>query len=228
MMDEDLAGWQAPPRPARISLPGSTVSLDPLDPVRHVGGLWQELATDPGLWDFMAYGPFPDANALSAFLTECAGAADPLYFAIIDRRRGVALGWLSLMEIRPEHGVIEIGNILLGPSLQRSKGATEAFFLAATHAFDLGYRRLEWKCNAGNTRSRSAALRYGFSYEGVFRQHMVIKGRNRDTAWFSLLDKEWPMRRAALAAWLDAGNFDAAGKQIVALREIDVRTTPDS
>jgi RimJ/RimL family protein N-acetyltransferase len=140
-----------------------------------------------------------------------------LFFAIVDRAQGMALGWLALMEMRPVHGVIEIGNIVFAPRLQKTRASTEAVFMAARHVFELGYRRLEWKCNAANLPSRRAAQRYGFAYEGLFRQHMVVKGRNRDTAWFALTDEDWPARQAALSAWLEAGNFDARGRQRSAL-----------
>ena len=217
MMDVDLARWQAPPPPERVTLSGALVDLVPLDAARHGASLWREVATSPDLWEFMTYGPFADEAAFTTFLAARACERDPLFFAILDRAKGEALGWLALMEIRPSHGVVEIGNILFGPRLQKTRAATEAIFLAAAHVFALGYRRLEWKCNAVNLRSRRAALRYGFTEEGVFRQHMVVKGRNRDTAWFALLDCDWPARHAAFSAWLDARNFDAQGRQLRAL-----------
>lgn len=140
---------------------------------------------------------------------------DQIYHAVVDVETGRAEGRVSFMRMDPANGVIETGAILFGPRLARSRGATEAIYLQARHVFDdLGYRRLEWKCDAENAPSRRAALRFGFVYEGIFRQHMVIKGRNRDTAWFAMLDHEWPARKAAFEAWLDPANFDAQGRQV--------------
>ncbi len=145
-------------------------------------------------------------------------AQDSIFYAIIPTATGAAAGYASFMRMEPAHGVIEVGNIMLSPSLQRTTAATEAMYLMACHIFDLGYRRYEWKCNAENLPSRRAALRYGFTFEGIFRQHTVVKGRNRDTAWFSMLDHEWPARKAAFEAWLDPANFDAQGVQLKGLR----------
>ncbi len=142
---------------------------------------------------------------------------DRIFFATISAEIGAAAGYASFMRMDPANGVIEVGNILLSPALQRTTAATEAMYLMARHVFDLGYRRYEWKCNAANLPSRRAAERLGFTFEGIFRQHMVIKGRNRDTAWFSMLDHEWPDRKAAFEAWLDPANFDADGRQRTAL-----------
>ena len=174
---------------------------------------------DPALWDFLPYGPFSTPDRYENWVKENAAADDPLFFTIVDGEdpAGVA----SFLRIAPQHGVIEIGHIWFGAALQRTPAATEAIFLMARHAFDdLGYRRLEWKCDAANLRSRRAAERFGFRFEGVFRQHMVVKGRNRDTAWYALLDSEWPRARKAFEAWLDAGNFDADGRQRSALAEL--------
>ena len=149
-----------------------------------------------------------------------AGAA-ALFFAIVPRTGGRAEGYASYMRMDPGNGVIEVGNILLSPSLQRTVPATEAMYLMARHVFeDLGYRRYAWKCNANNAPSRRAALRYGFTFEGIFRQHMVIKGQNRDTAWFSMLDSEWAARKADFESWLDPANFDAVGRQLKSLRQL--------
>ena len=168
-------------------------------------------AGDLGL---LPYGPFEDEAALAAQLEANAASEDPLFYAIIDLRDGRAGGVASYLRITPEHGVIEIGHIWLGLGLQRTREATEAIFLLARHAFDdLGYRRFEWKCNAANAASRSAAERFGFTFEGIFRQHQIVKGRNRDTAWYAILDHEWPAIRASFEAWLDDANFDEAGHQ---------------
>src|SRR5207244_2628085 len=158
--------------------------------------------------------PFAGKSEFMRWLEERAVLKDPLAYTIIDRAAGAARGIATLMSIEPEHGSIEIGHIWLSPQLQRTRQATEAIFLMARYAFDeLGNRRLEWKCNADNAASRRAAERYGFVFEGIFRQHRVIKGRNRDTAWYSITDGEWPMRRAAFEAWLSADNFDTSGRQ---------------
>ena len=163
-------------------------------------------------WRYMSEGPFASRADFDAAFERNAGSTDPLFFAIVDNATGVAVGQASYLRIEPRHRVIEVGNIIFTPALQRSSGATEAMYLMARHAFeDLGYRRYEWKCNALNQPSRRAALRLGFVFEGVFRQHMIIKGRNRDTAWFAMLDSEWPLRRTNLERWLAPSNFDSAG-----------------
>jgi len=205
--------------PAHRALVGTRVRLEPLDPERHAGDLLAAAAGDPKLWDYLPYGPFADADELQAWLAEHAASTDPLFLAIIDTATERACGVVSYLRIAPEHGSIEIGHIWFGAPLQRTPAATETIYLLARHAFDdLGNRRLEWKCDAANARSRRAAERFGFTFEGVFRQHMIVKGRNRDTAWFSLLDSEWPAARAAFEAWLAPANFDADGRQRSALR----------
>jgi RimJ/RimL family protein N-acetyltransferase len=176
---------------------------------------------DRNLWDFLGYGPFADEAELAAWIRSNAGGDDPLFFAIVDAATGEPRGVASYLRIEPEHGVIEIGHIWFGAALQRTPAATEAIYLLARQAFDdLGYRRLEWKTDARNERSRRAAERFGFTFEGVFRQHMVIKGSNRDTAWYALLDHEWPAARRAFEAWLDPENFDREGRQRRSLAEL--------
>lgn len=215
------------PRPARaperVVLEGRFARLEPLDPDRHGRDLWREVVGHDRIWDYMAYGPFGSEAEFLAWLKTRAKLGDPLHFAVLDRATGRALGWATLMEIRPAHGVIEIGNILFSPALQKTRVATEAIFLLMTHAFeDLGNRRFEWKCDDRNAPSKRAAGRFGFTFEGLFRQHMIIKGRNRDTAWFSILDREWPDVKRAFAAWLAPDNFDADGRQragLAAIRE---------
>ena len=208
--------------PQRVALDGRFCRLEPLDVARHADSLWAAVGGHDGIWDYMSYGPFADATTLRAFLTERQASDDPLFYAVLERSSGRALGWLSLMEIRPQHGVIEVGQVLFSPSLQRTPLATEAVALVAAYVFDdLGYRRFEWKCNNLNEGSKRAALRFGFAFEGIFRQHMIIKGRNRDTAWFSMLDSEWPARRAAFAQWLDPSNFDADGRQKTSLSALN-------
>jgi RimJ/RimL family protein N-acetyltransferase len=203
--------------PAREVLRGGRVRLEPLS-TAHAEDLFAAAAGDPHLWDYLPYGPFEDVEAMRAHLAAQAASEDPLFFAIVDSD-GRACGVASYLRIEPAHGCIEIGHIWFGASLQRTPAATEAIYLLARHAFDdLGNRRLEWKCDAANARSRRAAERFGFTYEGVFRQHMIVKGRNRDTAWFALLDGEWPAARAAFEAWLAPSNFDADGRQRTPLR----------
>ncbi|WP_245450084.1 GNAT family N-acetyltransferase [Chelatococcus asaccharovorans] len=204
--------------PARTVLPGRYCRLEPLEAARHAPDLWRALAGHDRLWDFLMQGPFADEADFTAYLAEREDRSEALFYIVVDAANGQAVGWASLMEIRPAHGVIEVGNVLFSPLLQRTPMATEAIALLAAYVFDeLGYRRFEWKCNALNAASRRAAVRFGFTFEGIFRQHMIVKGKNRDTAWFAMLDSEWPARRATFAAWLDPANFDADGQQRIAL-----------
>jgi len=213
--------WTPARAPQPRPLQGRYVRLEPLDPVRNGADLWQALQAedraDPNLWHFLPYGPFADQAVFLAWLTTQAQGRDPLFYAVIDPHEGRALGQLSLMSIVLEHGSIEIGHVAFGGRMQRTPLATEAVYLLMQEAFALGNRRLEWKCDNANTRSKRAAERLGFSYEGLFRQHRVVKGRNRDTAWFSLLDHEWPRVDAGFQRWLAAENFDAEGRQRNAL-----------
>lgn len=212
-----LPGWTPPVAPERVILTGSTVRLERVDPVRHAAALFSAShgpSTDPALWDYMSVGPFADEADFSNWLQTAAASSDPLFFAVIDQTTGLPSGMVSYLRITPQHGVIEIGNIWFGAAIQRTRQATESIFLLARHVFDeLGYRRLEWKCDALNARSRRAAERFGFRYEGLFQQHMVIKGRNRDTAWFAMLDRDWPVIRAAFERWLSPENFAEDGSQ---------------
>jgi RimJ/RimL family protein N-acetyltransferase len=199
-----------------MTFEGQYVMLEPLDADRHGEALWESVGGDANaaLWQWMPDGPFPDRASLDAVLRAKAVSKDPLFFAIVDRASGLAHGHASLMRDEPKHRVIEVGGIMYSPALRRTHGATEAMYLLARHAFDaMGYRRYEWKCNALNGPSRAAALRLGFAFEGIFRQHMLIKGVNRDTAWFSMLDSEWPARRAEFERWLDPANFTPDGRQ---------------
>jgi RimJ/RimL family protein N-acetyltransferase len=216
-----LADWQPRPRPARVALAGAYCRLEPLDPARHGDGLFAA-SMAPGAEDrFRFLFESPDDRAgFEAWLVRAAAAEDPLYFAVIDRASGRCEGRQALMRIVPEHGVIEVGGILWGPAIARTRVATDALFVSARHAFDeLGYRRFEWKCNARNAPSIRAARRFGFKYEGTFRQHMVSKGQNRDTAWFSITDGEWPRLCRAFERWLAPANFDAQGRQLARLEE---------
>ncbi len=216
MPQQPLRDWQPAPTPAREALNGQYVRLEPLDPARHGDDLWQALQgpdSDPLLWDYLPYGPFGQRADFDAWLSRHAASQDPLFFAVVEPGIGRAQGLLSYLNIATQHGSIEIGHICYGRVMQRSVQASEVIYLLARHAFANGYRRLEWKCNNDNARSKRAAERFGFSYEGLFRQHMVIKGRNRDTAWYSIIDSEWPQCRAAFERWLAADNFDAEGLQ---------------
>ena len=214
--------------PAHRPLIGTRVRLEPLDPDRHAADLLAAAQGDPRLWDYLPYGPFADAAELRTWLAERATSTDPLFLTVVDVATGRAAvatgraaGVVSYLRIEPEHGCIEIGHIWFGAALQRTPAATETIYVLARHAFDdLGNRRLEWKCDAANARSRRAAQRFGFTFEGVFRQHMIVKGRNRDTAWFSILDSEWPALRAAFEAWLAPENFDAEGRQRNPLKNV--------
>jgi RimJ/RimL family protein N-acetyltransferase len=221
---DDLQTWIPREHPSRETLTGELVRLEPLSAEHHAADLWeaaQGAESDPALWDWMGYGPFPDEQAFAKWVLSHTTTLDPLFFAVVDIASGKAQGMVSYLRIEPAHGVIEIGHIWFGGVLQRTRGATEAIYLLARHAFDdLGYRRLEWKCNAKNARSRNAALRFGFTFEGVFRQHFIVKGRNRDTAWFSIIDREWPAIRQGFEQWLDATNFDAAGVQKRSLADV--------
>lgn len=209
--DLKYPGAKAPPK---TPIDGSSVRLEPIDPARHVADLYELSKGDDTIWNYLGYGPFADAGAMRTWLDGCAASPDPLYFAIVDKASGRAVGMTSFMRIDAKSGAIEIGNIWFAPILQKTRQATEAIFLQMREVFDRwSYRRLEWKCNARNAPSRAAAARFGFTYEGLFRQHMIIKGRSRDTAWFAMLDGEWPETRAAFERWLDPKNFDAAGKQ---------------
>jgi RimJ/RimL family protein N-acetyltransferase len=213
--------WRPVQRPARSPIAGQSVVLEHLDPARHGEQLFAATEGAEETWFYLPYGPFAGKDDFIAWLESRAPLDDPLAFTIIDREAAAARGIATFMSIEPEHGVIEIGHIWLSPQLQRTRQATEAIYLMARHAFDvLGYRRLEWKCDAANAPSRRAAERFGFVFEGVFRQHRVIKGRNRDTAWYSITDREWPVRRAAYEAWLSPENFDSSGRQRRSLAEL--------
>ena len=221
----DLAQWTPARPPARQAvLQGARVRLEPLDAGRHAAQLYAAShgdGTDPRLWDYLPYGPFADAAAYASWVQRHQDGDDPRFYAIVDEATGRAAGVASYLRIEPEHGVIEIGHIWFGGALQRTPEATEAIYVLARHAFDdLGHRRLEWKCDAANARSRAAAERFGFAYEGTFRQHLIVKGRNRDSAWFSLLDGEWPAARAAFEAWLAPAHFGPDGTQRRRLQDL--------
>lgn len=206
--------------PERIALDGSHVSVVPLHPERHGDALYRATHGQhrEDLWRYLSVGPFACRSEFDEYLRRSAAQDDPLFFTIVEKTTHTPVGMATYLRITPVHRVIEVGHLLFGPALQRTAGATEAMYLMAKHVFeDLGYRRYEWKCHAMNTASRNAALRLGFRFEGIFRQHMIVKGRNRDTAWFSMLDSEWPECKAAFERWLSPSNFDAEGKQVRSL-----------
>lgn len=217
-----MRDWAPRPRPAREPLEGRYCRLEPLDAARHGDGLFAA-SMAPGAEERFRYlfETPQDRPAFDAWLASREGLDDPLFFAVIDRATGRTEGRQNYSRITPEHGVIEIGSILWGPAIAGTRVATEAFYLFARHAFEaLGYRRFEWKCDSRNEPSRRAASRFGFTYEGIFRQHMVVKGESRDTAWYSMIDLEWPALRAAFDAWLSPENFDTSGAQRARLAEL--------
>jgi len=221
---EPLPDWQPRPRPSRVTLTGLYCRLEPLDAHRHANALFAAYsqAADPARdWTYLSVGPFADAQDFRAYIEQISAQADPLYFAVVDLSTEQPLGTLALMNQRPEHGVVEVGFVVFSPALQRSRLATEAQFLLMRYVFDeLGYRRYEWKCDSLHQRSRAAALRLGFRYEGTFRQAIVYKQRSRDTAWFSIIDKDWLQVSAAFCEWFRPENFDANGEQVTRLQEL--------
>ncbi len=215
-MSGELKNWQARPRPERTVLEGRHVRLEPLNAGRHGDGLYTVATADDAEQRFRwLFESRPESReAFQTWLEKVEASEDPLFFAVIDKASGEIAGRQTLMRIEPAHGVIEIGNVLWGAQIARKPAATEAQYLFARHVFDdLGYRRYEWKCNNRNEPSKRAAERFGFSFEGIFRQHMIVKGENRDTAWYSMIDSEWPSLRNAYEGWLDPGNFDSDGNQ---------------
>ena len=213
--------WRAPPAPAGLTLHGDYCRLERLDGESHAHDLFTANAADLDnrIWTYLPYGPFGSLHEYRTCMDDLCSKDDPLFYAIIDDHSGRALGVASYLRINPRDGAIEVGHINFSPLLQRTVMATEAMFLMLRHAFDdLGYRRYEWKCDALNAASRRAALRLGFTFEGIFRQATMYKQRNRDTAWYSIIDTEWPALRLAYEKWLRHDNFDG-GKQISRLQE---------
>lgn len=211
--------WTPCPFPPAKVLQGRWCRLEPLDPNRHLDDIWQAMDGHESVWDWLPATLPPSREAYRELLTSMAGKAGIIPFAVIDEADGKAKGHLWMMEIRPEHGVFEVGWITYSPSMQRTRRATEAVYLVGDYGFSLGYRRYEWKCNNRNEPSKRAAQRFGFQYEGLFRQHQVVKGENRDTAWFSILDGEWPKVGQAFRNWLAPENFDAQGQQKTSLAD---------
>ncbi|WP_405054095.1 GNAT family N-acetyltransferase [Tabrizicola sp.] len=215
-----VAGWSVPRRPDQAVLQGRSVRLEPLEADAHASDLFDAFSGHDSLWDYMPYGPFGSASAYHRWAREREAGEDPRFFVLRDGATGLCGGVASFLRIAPEAGSIEVGHICIAPRMQRGVAATEAMALMMDWAFSAGYRRYEWKCNALNIASRRAAQRLGFSYEGVFRNHMVIKGRNRDSAWFSVIDSEWPALKEAYRTWLSPSNFDAAGRQLERLSDL--------
>jgi len=207
-------------RPERVELAGRYVKIVRLDAAAHAHALFEGARGDfeEELWRYMSNGPYASEGEMREWLAQGEKSQDPLFFTILDAVSGRPEGYCSLLRIDPPNRVIEVGHILYLPRFQRTAGGTEAMYLLARYVFEeLGYRRYEWKCNALNEPSRRAALRYGFTFEGIFRQHMIVKGKNRDTAWYSMLDGEWPERKRLFECWLAESNFDEQGRQKAAL-----------
>ena len=216
-----LSRWHSRPLPGPETHEGRYVRLVPLSAESHTADLWDGVQGHDEVWDYLADGPYAAEADLAAAIEQKAAGTVAVFLAIVPKSSGRAEGYASYMRIDPANGVLEVGNILMAPTLQKTTAATEAMYLMARHVFeDLGYRRYEWKCDSLNAASRAAAERLGFSFEGVFRQATVYKGRSRDTAWFAAIDAEWPALRAAFQAWLAPANFDADGRQRTRLSDL--------
>jgi RimJ/RimL family protein N-acetyltransferase len=217
-----VSNWTPPASPPRTPMTGSYCDVVPLDIEHHGDDLFQAFSHEGGAanWSYLPYGPFDDAISLKAWMQSACVSDDPLFHTIVDKPSGRPVGMASYLRITPSAGTIEVGHIHYSPLLQRTPAATEAMYLMMRRVFELGYRRYEWKCNALNRASRDAALRLGFSYEGVFRQALVVKGRNRDTAWYACVDREWPALKSAFEHWLSEANFDQEQRQRMSLSEL--------
>lgn len=223
LLGQDVVDWRAPPFPPHEAIEGRYCRLEPLDVARHAREIYEAQAADASgqRWTYLFNGPYADFAAYQQWCAASAASRDPQFYAVVDRSDGRACGSCALMRIEPKHGVIEVGNIYFAPRLARTRAATEAMFLLMRKAFTLGYRRYEWKCDSCNLPSRAAATRFGFSYEGMFRQAIVNKGRNRDTTWFAIIDADWHAGlQQAYLRWLDPGNFAADGRQKLRLSEL--------
>jgi RimJ/RimL family protein N-acetyltransferase len=217
--DNDLSQWKAPDLPQKIIHYGQYCQLEPLDKYPHLEKLWHAFTEDQNhsLWDYLAYGPFLDLESLKAFVEEKENIRGEQFFIVINSKTKEPLGFIAYGRLQPEAGSLEIGHVCFSPRLKRTTLATEAVYLLIDHCFQIGYRRCEWKCNALNINSKRAAERFGFQYEGCFRQATVVKGKNRDTDWYSIIDKEWPNLKLAYERWLSAANFDEYQQQIQSL-----------
>lgn len=209
-----VVGWTPPAEPgADLLLDGQYARLEPLRADTHAALLYRAFAGADAIWAYLPYGPFSSSAQYHRWVREIEYGRDPQFFAIFNKASGAYEGVASFLRINPSAGSIEVGHINFSPSLQRTPAASEAIFLMMSWAFEAGYRRFEWKCDALNATSRRSAERFGLSYEGIFRQAAVVKGRNRDTAWFAAIDSEWPALKEAFRAWLHPSNFDASGQQ---------------
>jgi RimJ/RimL family protein N-acetyltransferase len=220
---EPVNDWKPRERPARVRIEGKHCRVEPLDVEQHAADLFAAYgeARDASDWTYLFVGPFSDMEAFREYLTKAAASVDPLHYAVIDLASGKAVGTLALMRIEPAHGVIEMGSVTFSPSLKQTRLSTEAQYLLMRYVFDdLGYRRYEWKCDSLNAPSRKTALRLGFEFEGIFRQAVVYKGRNRDTAWYAIIDSDWPRIRRAFERWLADENFDDNGVQRASLAQL--------
>jgi RimJ/RimL family protein N-acetyltransferase len=217
-----IVDWKPPPRPPRDTMVGRFCRVEPLDPDRHATELHDAnaLDTEGRIWTYLPYGPFETLESYRGWINDHCRGDDPLFHAIVDTATGKAVGVASYLRITPASGSIEVGHINYSPLLQRTPAATEAMYLMMKRAFELGYRRYEWKCDALNAGSRAAAQRLGLSFEGVFRQATVYKGRNRDTAWYAAIDREWPALEEAFSRWLDPTNFDERGEHRIRLTDL--------
>ena len=217
-----LPGWRPPPAPPREPMAGRYCRVEPIDLERHARQLHEANMRDPSgrAFTYSGAGPFETFETYLEWIKSYCLGDDPLFHAIVDNVTGKAVGVASYLRIDVRNGVIEVGHLNYSPLLQRTRAATEAMYLMMKRAFELGYRRYEWKCDALNAPSRAAARRLGFSYEGVFRQAVVYKGRSRDTAWYAAIDSEWPELKAAFTRWLDPDNFDAQGRQRTSLSDL--------
>ncbi|PHQ98174.1 MAG: GNAT family N-acetyltransferase [Marinosulfonomonas sp.] len=219
-INEAMHGWSTRARPNSLKLEGHYTRLENLSAATHAAEIHAVNVLDESIWDYLYIGPYASEAEYRAWVESVENSADPVFLAIYDKEQNGWLGVATFMRIVPEMGVIEVGNINFSPPLQRTRAATEAMYLMMNWAFEAGYRRYEWKCNALNMPSRRAAERLGFSFEGVFRQHLIVKGHNRDTAWYAVIDKDWPAVKAMFETWLTPENFDAEGQQKLSLRAL--------
>lgn len=219
-INAQVVDWVAPPVPGEQELEGQYALLEPLSADRHAVQIHAANIASDAIWDYLPYGPFETEAAYLQWVRSVQDGRDPKLFAIRDKQSGSWCGVASFLRIAPDAGSIEVGHINFAPALQKTRAATESMYLMMKWAFEAGYRRYEWKCNAANLGSRRAAQRLGLSYEGIFRQAAVIKGCNRDTAWFAAIDSEWPALTAAFETWLDAANFGPDGHQKISLSDL--------
>jgi len=222
-LGESLESWTPPEAPSTITATGHFCRLEPLNAKAHASDLYAANSEDitPESWTYLPYGPFISEQEYTQWLTEQTNKPDQRFYSIIDLRTEKPVGLAAYLNIKPNAGSIEVGHLKFSPKMQRTPLSTEAMYLMMAHAFDLGYRRYEWKCNNYNEPSKKAALRLGFEFEGVFRQALIVKGHNRDTAWFSVIDAEWPLLKTGFEQWLSPDNFDEGGQQVERL--IDIR-----